>query len=51
LFGTWTYQYAGATAVWTACLLLGLVVAAGFLAMQPAVHRRLGSVAPLPSPG
>jgi MFS family permease len=51
LLGTWTYQFAGPTAVWTGCLVAGLVVGAGFLAMQPSVHRRLDATAPLPSPG
>ncbi len=50
LFGTWTYQYLGATAVWVGCLIAGLVVAAGFLAMQPAVQRRLSAPVTLPSP-
>ena len=40
LFGTWTYQYLGPGALWTACLVVGLVVAAGFLALEPSVRRR-----------
>ncbi len=50
LLGTWTYQYAGPAAVWTGCLLAGLVVGAGFLALQPAVRRRTSGIVPLRSP-
>ncbi len=45
LLGTWAYQYAGEPVLWGACLVAGLVVGAGFLAMQPAVHRRTGALA------
>jgi MFS family permease len=51
LIGTRLYQYVGPSALWAACLLGGLVTAAGFVAMQPSVHRRLGTATrPLPSP-
>jgi MFS family permease len=41
--GTWTYQYLGPAALWTACLVAGLAVAAGFVALGPAVaHRTKG---------
>ena len=50
LLGTRLYQYVGPTALWTACLLGGLLAAAGFVALQPSVHRRLGvATEPLPS--
>jgi MFS family permease len=40
LFGTWTYQYLGPVTLWTACLVVGLLVAAGFVALGPPVRRR-----------
>jgi hypothetical protein len=44
LFGTWTYQYLGPVTLWTACLLVGLLVAAGFVALGPPVRRRTAAL-------
>ena len=53
LLGTWTYQYLGPGALWTGCLVVGMVVAAGFLALAPSVRRRTHSptTSPSPAPG
>ena len=43
--GTWVYQGLGADALWLGCLLVGLLVAAGFLALRPALERRVPTLA------
>jgi MFS family permease len=50
LLGSWTYQFVSPAAVWTGCLVGGLVSAAGALALRPAVRRRLGPLVPQASP-
>jgi MFS family permease len=51
LFGTWTYQFVGPAALWAACLLLGLIVAVGFVALRAPVNRRVAAAAPVaPAP-
>jgi MFS family permease len=46
--GTTTYQYLGPDVLWSGCLVVGLVAAAGFLVLGPAVHRRTGASAVAP---
>ena len=38
--GTTTYQFLGPDVLWAGCFIAGLVAAAGFLALAPAVRRR-----------
>jgi MFS family permease len=38
--GTVTYQYLGPDVLWAGCFVVGLVTAAGFLALRPAIERR-----------
>ncbi|MCK2239893.1 MULTISPECIES: MFS transporter [unclassified Crossiella] len=40
LLGTWVYQHGGPAAAWFGCLALGLLGAAGALAIGPAIRRR-----------
>ncbi|MGO1053545.1 MFS transporter [Crossiella sp. CA198] len=40
LLGTWVYQHGGPAAAWFGCLVLGLLGAAGALAIGPAIRRR-----------
>jgi MFS family permease len=40
--GTWTWQHRGPATLWTACLLLGILIALGHAAAAPARRRRLG---------
>ena len=47
-FGTWTYQYLGPNALWTGCLIFGVVAAAGFMAIAPLVSRRVVSASSSP---
>ena len=44
VIGGWIYQTYGATALWTACLITGCALGAGFLAMAPAARRRMEQV-------
>ena len=46
--GTRVYQELGADALWLGCLLVGLLVAAGFLALRPALERRMPTLDPGP---
>ena len=42
--GTVTYQYLGPDVLWAGCLVVGVVTAAGFLALRPAIARRTGAL-------
>ena len=44
VLGGWIYQEFGPTVLWTACLISGGALAAGFLAMAPAARRRMAHV-------
>jgi len=44
VIGGWVYQNYGATALWTACLVVGGLLGAGYLAMAPAARRRMEQV-------
>jgi len=44
VLGGWVYQNYGATALWTACLVVGGLLGAGYLAMAPAAERRMTRV-------
>ena len=42
--GTVTYQYLGPDVLWAGCFVAGVVTAAGFLALRPAIARRTGAL-------
>jgi len=44
VLGGWIYQARGATALWLSCLLVGVALFAGYLAMAPAARRRMAVV-------
>ncbi len=46
LMGTWVYQELGADALWFGCFGIGLLAAAGFLALRPALATRLSEPVP-----
>ena len=46
--GTWLWEHRGPSALWTACLGLSGIVALGFLALGPAVRRRMATNLDLP---
>ncbi|MCC6301131.1 MAG: MFS transporter [Anaerolineales bacterium] len=46
LAGGWIYQHLGSDALWTACLLLGILLAVCYLALGAPAKRRLEQAAP-----
>ena len=48
--GTWAFQEGGPRVLWTGCVVVGLLVAAGYLALAPVARRRSAqAVAPMPT--
>jgi len=46
LLGGWVYEHLGATPLWVGCLVLGMLIALGFLALSaPARNRMQKSIA------
>jgi MFS family permease len=41
LLGGWVYEHLGANLLWTGCLVLGILLAVGFMTMRTSANRRM----------